>query len=226
MIAISNFFERNNGRILQEMQNLAIRQQLESMIAPDMGVGKPLINPEAPEWLRQRPTGTPIQVVAPQPYINPPAPDWLMGNRGLVNPPAPEGLKWKEEWSPLPEELGLGKPHISEKPTFDEWINGYGISSALEKYNEGDEKVATVGDVADIVSDVLYEKEAEGDLTDSDYKLQRAIAKYRKEQEYDRKLSGRGDMETADEKLVSAIEKWKSQLTSEYEKKYGTTKES
>jgi len=84
------------------------------------------------------------------------------------------------------------------------------IQDLVNKYNEGDEQISTVEDVVNGVEDIISEQFKNAEDTDADFKLQKAIDKFRKEQEYDRKLSGRGDMDTAREKIMASIEKYSS----------------
>ena len=58
------------------------------------------------------------------------------------------------------------------------------------------------------MEDVISEREKDLEMTDADIKLQKAIDKFRREQEFDRKLSGRGDMDTARDRVMEVIEKY------------------
>jgi hypothetical protein len=81
------------------------------------------------------------------------------------------------------------------------------IKELVEKWENGDESIASVEDVVKGAEDVLEEKRANGEETDADYKLQKAINKFHKEQNYDTELKGRGDMDSARDEVMIAIEK-------------------
>jgi DNA-binding transcriptional MerR regulator len=82
------------------------------------------------------------------------------------------------------------------------------IKNILEKFNDGDDAISSPADVVDAVESILSEKVKNRIDTDQDAKLQKSINTFRKEQAYDYKLAGRGDMDTANEKILSAIEKY------------------
>jgi hypothetical protein len=82
------------------------------------------------------------------------------------------------------------------------------IKKILEKFNDGDDAISTPADVVDVVENILSEKVKNRTDIDSDSRLQKAIDKFRKEQAYDYKLAGRGDMDTANDNVLAAIEKY------------------
>jgi hypothetical protein len=79
------------------------------------------------------------------------------------------------------------------------------IQKTLDKYETED---ATVEDIVDEVESIVTDHLKDEPSDDKAYKLQKAIDKFRKEQEYDYKLKGRGDMDTANDKVMAAIEKY------------------
>ncbi len=68
------------------------------------------------------------------------------------------------------------------------------LASLLSRYEEGDEPM-TVNDVVDEVES----------FADEHPRLQRAVDRYRREQEYDRSLAGRGDMDAAEERFLNTV---------------------
>lgn len=89
------------------------------------------------------------------------------------------------------------------------------IKSLLDRYNECDNEIATVADIVDNVEDLVREKFKDGEDTDADFELQKAIDKFRKEYEYNIKLKGRGDMDTAEQEIMSVLERYTSGLVKE-----------
>lgn len=80
---------------------------------------QPLINPEAPEWMRRGPQGTPIEQYVPQPNVTPDDP---YNPQPLINPPAPDWMKDRTETIPIEEQKN--EPLFSEKPTLEEYVRG------------------------------------------------------------------------------------------------------
>jgi len=83
-------------------------------------------------------------------------------------------------------------------------------STASGKEVVGDENLAGVKNILD---DFENSKATENDIADvienlDIPELKDAIDKFREEQEYDRELSGRGDMDTANDNLMAAVEKY------------------
>lgn len=73
------------------------------------------------------------------------------------------------------------------------------VSDALESYNYGDD---TVSDLADNIEAAVEDMDGPAEKA-----LREAVEKFREEQEYDRELKGRGDMDEAEQAFVAAVEK-------------------
>ena len=80
------------------------------------------------------------------------------------------------------------------------------IKDVVSRFDEGDDRIATVADVVDEVERIISEHEKEAGGSAVNNKIIKAIARFRKEQAYDYKLAGRGDMDTAGERFMSVVE--------------------
>lgn len=76
------------------------------------------------------------------------------------------------------------------------------IQKALDDYDEGENGMDTVGDVVNHLDGIVDDAPPEVAA-----KIRDAIDKHREEAQEDRKLSGRGDMDTADEEFLDTVQK-------------------
>lgn len=80
------------------------------------------------------------------------------------------------------------------------------IRDVVSRFDEGDDQISTVADVVDEVEKIISEHEKAYSGTAATDKLVKAIARFRKEQAYDNKLAGRGDMDAAGEQFMDVVE--------------------
>lgn len=95
--------------------------------------------------------------------------------------------------------LGKAVMNMGDKPAAkpSKKHAGNALESALSEYEDTGE-IGTVDELADRIESMIGEDTAPDSLTE-------AIKHYRDDQEYDRELSGRGDMDAAETKLIAAI---------------------
>lgn len=98
--------------------------------------------------------------------------------------------------------MDWGKPANGMKTYISE------IKDILDKYEDGDEKVSTIADVADEIEFILSERGGEDKWSAESMKLDDAVFKFRSEQDENDYLSGRGDMDSAEEEFKGAIKEF------------------
>jgi len=96
------------------------------------------------------------------------------------------------------------------KTTQAEQLHVTQVKDLITKYDNGDTKVSTIEDIVDGTEDILSELTQNGESGKAEDKIIKAIDKFRREQELDKKLGKRGDMDMAREKVMSAINKYVS----------------
>jgi N12 class adenine-specific DNA methylase/predicted RNA methylase len=88
--------------------------------------------------------------------------------------------------------------HALAQARFENVEPGSDLRRLLDRYEEGDDAIATVADVVDQVESLIDQELAPIELQD-------AVDKYRDEQRDDERLGGRGDMDAANDAFLAAV---------------------